>query len=394
MNKSQRGAVAVLLAFSVMLPFAQVATLVSSAPGPVAGTEAAEHLTLPRPTGPYTVGQSALHLTDTSRPDPWVPRAGARQILVSMHYPARPRTGTRTVRYMREDETRELMRTVLSDLVPPGSERLLAAMRTWSRQDARPVKGRFPLVVLSPGFGAPRMTLTLLAEDLASRGYVVASLDHAFESTATAFPGRGVLSCVACDEDESKEVSEVVVEGRAKDVSFVLDRLTGPRPAWNHAEMIDSRRIGMAGHSIGGAATARTMATDARVDAGVNMDGSFFSPIPQRGLGGRPFLMLGAEDAGPGSGDRSWDTAWKRLDGWKRWLTVIGSDHYTFSDAPALLAQINGTPDQPGSLSGKRSARITRTFVAAFFDRHLKAANRPVLNGPTSTTPEVLFRRP
>lgn len=73
-----------------------------------------------------------------------------------------------------------------------------------------------------------------------------------------------------------------VATGRAKDLSFVLDRLTGRHPAWRHAHMIDPHRIGMAGHSIGGNATASTMAADHRVRAGVDMDGTFFDPIPMR----------------------------------------------------------------------------------------------------------------
>ncbi|MGW0788908.1 hypothetical protein ACWD04_11780 [Streptomyces sp. NPDC002911] len=72
-----------------------------------------------------------------------------------------------------------------------------------------------------------------------------------------------------------------VSTGRAADLSFVLDRLTGPRPAWEHARMIDRRRVAAVGHSIGGSAAASTMLADPRVDAGINMDGTFFERIPR-----------------------------------------------------------------------------------------------------------------
>ncbi|MGW7821814.1 hypothetical protein ACWGLF_27680 [Streptomyces puniciscabiei] len=45
---------------------------------------------LPSPTGPHAVGRDILHLVDQHRPDPWVPSAGPRQLMVSMYYPARP----------------------------------------------------------------------------------------------------------------------------------------------------------------------------------------------------------------------------------------------------------------------------------------------------------------
>ena len=54
-----------------------------------------------------------------------------------------------------------------------------------------------PLVVLSPGFTSSRSTLTALAEDLASHGYVVAGIDHTYESFATAFPDGRVTTCLA-----------------------------------------------------------------------------------------------------------------------------------------------------------------------------------------------------
>ncbi|MEU7898739.1 hypothetical protein AB0B45_38515 [Nonomuraea sp. NPDC049152] len=109
---------------------------------------------------------------------------------------------------------------------------------------------------------------------------------------------------------------------RSKDISFVIDQLTDRHPAWKHSRLIASQRIGMAGHSLGGNASAATMAADKRVRAGANLDGTFFAPVPANGLGSRPFLILGTEsDHIPGK-DHTWDRDWANLDGWKRWLTV------------------------------------------------------------------------
>jgi hypothetical protein len=35
--------------------------------------------------------------------------------------------------------------------------------------------------------------------------------------------------------------------GRGRDVSFLLDKLTGRHPVWRYAHLIDRNRIGMAG---------------------------------------------------------------------------------------------------------------------------------------------------
>ncbi|MGW2595476.1 alpha/beta hydrolase family protein [Streptomyces sp. NPDC001515] len=348
-------------------------------------------LRLPAPSGPYAVGASTLSLRDTGRTDPYEPGAGARELLVSVFYPARAASGT-PAPYVSVQEARLLLESRgLTGIVGPEA---VAATETYARTGATPAPGRFPLVVLSPGFGQSRFTLTSLATDLASRGYVVASVDHAHETTTTVFPGGRVLPCAACDyvERTGEAGMAEVARGRARDVSFLLDRLTGSHPAWRHAPMIDRRRVGMAGHSIGGNSAAATMAADPRVRAGVNMDGAFYDPVPDAGLHGRPFMMLGTEvqHTPDSTTDTTWNRDWPRLDGWKRWLTVTGAGHFTFTDMPLLGAQL-GLPDPSAPLSADRSSRITRDYTAAFFDRHLKGLPQPLLSGPTPGNPEVSF---
>ncbi|WFB05989.1 alpha/beta hydrolase [Streptomyces sp. LX-29] len=349
-------------------------------------------LQLPRPTGPYAVGRDTLHLVDRDRRDPWVPTAGSRELMVGMFYPALPRGG-RPARYATVEEARLLLEAYgLDGVFPPET---LSATATHGRFGARPVRGRHPLVVLSPGWGASAYTLTGLAEDLASRGYVVAAVDHAYESVGSAFPDGRTLTCVACDAARTEEDLVAATAGRGADVSFVLDRLTGPRPAWRHAGLIDRKRIGMAGHSLGGASAAATMAGDRRVRAGVNVDGAFHDGVPVDGLDGRPFMMFGTDDEThrPGGRDRSWDEAWDRLDGWRRWLTVSGADHFFFTDIPVLQEELGASGAQP-PLPGRRAMELTRRYVAAFFDLHLRDLPQPLLEGPTPAEPEVRFNAP
>ncbi|MBH1935802.1 alpha/beta hydrolase [Streptomyces sp. AV19] len=363
-----------------------------AAPGTrVRAAAAAESAQLPRATGPYAVGRTSLHLTDHGRKDPWVPEAGDRELMVDVFYPARRGTGT-PAPYATTEEIRQLLASQGLESVPPEA---MSRTRIDSRVGARPAGGRHPLVVLSPGFTVARYTLTALAEELTSRGYVVAAVDHAYEAVGAAFGDR-VLPCAACEKAKTPEAFHNLVTGRAKDVSFVLDRLTGPRAAWPYARMIDEKRIGMAGHSIGGAGAAAAMAADGRVRAGVNMDGAFQGAVPAGGIGGRPFMMLGTDDAmhRPGGQDTSWDETWPRLGGWKRWLTVDRADHFTFTDVPVFAEQVLPPSFPRPELSADRSVAITRAYTAAFFDRHLKHLPQPLLDGPSPANPEVRFNNP
>jgi predicted dienelactone hydrolase len=177
--------------------------------------------------------------------------------------------------------------------VPPDA---LSAVRTNAAVDATPAGDRraLPLVVLSPGFTNPRSTLTALAEDLASHGYVVAGIDHTYESFATAFPDGRVTTCLARQAPRGRGFWEKVAAGRAADVGFVLGELTGARPVWPGAGLIDPSRMAMAGHSAGGAAAIAAMLADSRIRAGIDMDGATAARIPPSGLS-RPFLFLGKQ---------------------------------------------------------------------------------------------------
>ncbi|MBO1418426.1 alpha/beta hydrolase [Streptomyces sp. FH025] len=389
--RTTAAAAALLLA----LPLSAAAAPALAAPAATAGAAAgaattapsALHVELPRPTGPYAVGQEVLHLVDRNRPDPWVPSAGPRQLMVTMYYPAHAGTGT-PAPYMTAAAARMLLDLKLAGNAIPTES--VTNTRTWSESGARPQGGHYPLVVLSPGFTMPRASLTSLAEDLTSHGYVVALVDHTYENSGTTFPDGQTLPCVMCGKLTDKDFKRVD-EGRAKDVSFVIDQLTDrPHPAWRYARMIDRDRIGMAGHSAGGAASVPALVTDDRIRAGVDLDGGMDYPVPDSGLGGKPFLMVGHHLPGEGE-DTNWTENWARLDGWKRWLTFDGTNHGSFTDYPLFLEKL-GVPQPDGTtVSGARAIELTRRYVGAFFDLQLKGVDQPLLDGPTAANPEVNF---
>ena len=391
----RRTATVAALLFALPLPVVVAAPALAAPAVPAPATAPARptvsagvHIDLPRPTGPYAPGREILHLVDQDRPDPWVPAAGPRQLMVSMYYPAKEGTGC-PAPYMTPEAARLML-----DVKVPGNTvptEVVTGTRTWAKSHARAQPGRFPLVVLSPGFTMPRTELTSLAEDLASRGYIVALVDHTYENTGTTFPDGQTLTCVMCDRPKTPEVWAALNESRAKDVSFVIDQLTTHRhPSWRYARMIDRDRIGMAGHSVGGSATVPALLADDRIRAGANLDGTMDVPVPATGLKGKPFLMIG-HPLGDGQEDPSWTESWANLDGWKRWLTVAGSHHATFTDIPLFIEKL-GLPEPPGTTIGaERGVQLTREYVAAFFALHLKGIDQPILNGPAPENPEISF---
>ncbi len=198
-----RAAAAAVLALALSLPVvtagpASTAPLLPDARAtPLDAPPSDARAELPRPTGPHTVGRDTLHLVDADRPDPWVPSAGARQLMVSMYYPARPGTAGPRAPYMTAEEARMVLEARAPDAtVPPET---ISGVRTWARSAAHrraPPRGtgrypryRFPPVraLGGPHEGVRRRLLRSAAEGgfpaavrravtLASRGLRPAAL--------------------------------------------------------------------------------------------------------------------------------------------------------------------------------------------------------------------------
>jgi predicted dienelactone hydrolase len=124
----------------------------------------------------------------------------------------------------------------------------------------------------------------MLAIDLASHGYVVATISHTYEAAEVEFPDQRVE--LARAEDPNNIHTNIALSIRRADVQFVIDELTalegGANPDAEHRLLpaglrgaLDLAKIGIYGHSLGGATAADAMANDARIVAGINLDGSF-----------------------------------------------------------------------------------------------------------------------
>ncbi|MEU8894389.1 alpha/beta hydrolase [Nocardia sp. NPDC048505] len=341
---------------------------------PAAGT-AAEPWALPAPTGPLPVGVQQFHLVD-DRPDIWAPER-SRELMVSAWYPALAPLG-RPAPWATPQEAQLILalQPLLSEIDPAQ----LSDIRTHSYVDALRLGVPLPTVVLSPGFSMSRFTLTGLAEELASRGYLVIGIDHTYEAAAVTFPDGRIAECLACRGELD---AERVARNRAEDVSFVLDELTPRLP-------IDPERIAMGGHSAGGFTAPPALALDTRIRAGFNMDGTFPTPPADRATQ-QPFLMLGAPHHAPGGENSAkWSAAYTAFTGWKRWLVLDGTNHSSFTDygpiADHLGIEIPGT-----TLDGTRAMTLTRACVTAFLDHHLRGLPAPILDGPTPANPELRF---
>ncbi|WP_194819330.1 alpha/beta hydrolase [Nocardia sp. XZ_19_385] len=353
-----------------LLRFLAAAAILIAALAAAGPASATPRQPLPAPTGPFAVGVQEFHLID-GRPDIWVPERN-RELMVSAWYPALAPVGKRDPYATPQESALILASQKVDGLVPEA----LSEVATHAYVDAPQLGIPLPTVVLSPGFGMPRFSLTTLAEDLASRGYLVLGIDHTYEAAAITFPDGRITECVACQGRPDAEKFSV---NRAQDASFVLDQLIPRLP-------VDRTRIAIGGHSAGGFAAPYALAEDARIRAGFNLDGGF-PALPYGRAVGLPFLMMGAPHHAPtGEYGPKWAGVYDAFNGWKRWLIVDGSTHGSFTDY-GPIADYLGIELPGNTLNGTRGIELTRKYVGAFLDHHLRGVPAPILD--TAGDPEV-----
>jgi predicted dienelactone hydrolase len=199
--------------------------------------------------------------------------------------------------------------------------------------DACSIHDGIPILLFSPGYGIPRLYYSVLASAIASQGFTVITLDHPEDANIVEFTDGHVV--YNTQEDMPTDFTPYVYP-RVADASFVLDQLRNAT-AMQHllpdrgAQAFKTNRIGMLGHSLGGAAAVVAAGQDSRIRAAINFDGSLFGSLPVEGLT-QPVLYVSEADAT----DPTWVDAWPQLKGPKMWIEVANTTHESFTDALAL----------------------------------------------------------
>ena len=157
---------------------------------------ASERPTLPAPDGPYGVGRVSYALTDPSRAEPLAASPNARRkMMVYVWYPTDRKVveGKATAPYLPGlDEVKsKISDGDISDMFRPATYVGPASLPTTEVVENGPMphgKQKFPLLLFSHGWGNPTFLYTAVLQDLVSHGYVVAAIDHPYDTTYTRFP--------------------------------------------------------------------------------------------------------------------------------------------------------------------------------------------------------------
>jgi len=178
--------------------------------------------------GKYSIGVQTVSLSHTNQLDVLAMAKGGksprydRPLTLEIWYPAPSSSLERTEYkdvYLRDGETK-------------------VTLTGRAQRNAQPIKtaNPFPLIILSHGYPGNRFLMSHLGENLASKGYVVASIDHT-DSTY-----------------ENKRAFSSTLVNRSIDQMFVLNEMErfAKQPGHFLQGMVNADQTGLFGYSMGG----------------------------------------------------------------------------------------------------------------------------------------------
>ncbi len=217
----------------------------------------------------------------------------------------------------------------------------------------------FPVVVLSPGFTLATSYFTNYGQRLASYGIVT------------------VMQKVGNEVDHSKYRDDTI------ELLDWLEKPTGPEASKVRGRL-DSSKLGLVGHSLGGTISLLVAASDPRVKAVFGLDPVDSQSVPVKDLltkiklpTGVPMAFVG-ETISKGGGmpctpaTRNYEVLFAAAPMPAFAITVIGAAHNDFIDLCGLACAIC-----PGGTAMKeRTNRLAIRYITAYFLRHLRGDAR------------------
>lgn len=347
---------------------------------------------LPAPTGKYTVGTivlpvQKLHGTGTSRQ-------------VQLWYPAQPGPRHNAAHYVPDPTVVRVLRSA-GFLDQAGCVFDLWTSMLLPADTNVPIANapeKFPFVMLSPGAGMPRFSYTFYAEQLASDGYIVGTIDFG-EGGALVREGKLVAEGPpiqasadydAYAQDMARHLSDVL--------NWFLDKPAelGPPLVRGIANRVDRNRIAAIGHSLGGAASLNACLADSRIKACVDLDGVPQNPVAAVGIKTSALLLLSkpeytdAELIKKGRDPAKWRALGKkrladlsqliRGPGADAWIISVNkTGHLSFTDAPftmqTALTSFGGTYLDPQQQETTTTGIIERYFDHVFAHAKFSISN-------------------
>lgn len=343
----------------------------------------------PKPTGEYKVGTKSIELVDKNRLE-WftdVEQDDFRRIVVQLWYPTDSNKGEKA-KYIDHGQNRI---NTLAEQFNYNSRlfRKLPKVQTNSIYNASFYDAKFPLLIFSHGLGGNRTQNTIMIEELASHGYVIIAVEHAYDANISIFSNGDIANYRSGINYESRNNRVITpeefwnvrlpqIKTRAGDIKFLIDMAEQKKFEEGFNDMIDLDKIGLFGQSFGGATSIYASFSDERVDACINLDG-WMVAVPDKIVNSgisQDFIYLGQEE---------WDEKlnYEKLDKFiqstnsSTKILIPGTTHYDYTDTPHMTRFAKNV-GIAGNLPSLELKNLLNEIALDFFNSNLKTSNNDI----------------
>lgn len=356
----------------------------------------------PPPTGRYEIGALTYHLVDQRRPeifssDP----TRRRELMVQIWYPARDSRNLPRAPYIQPGSSFPDLAALLH--LPSFFFTHLRYVTTNAAQAAPIATDRpdFPVILFSPGRGGFRQHNTLQVEELVSHGYIVAAIDHPYAGSEVIFPDghRAMFDRRMLDRGFVDSVTHYLGEDDVAVLNW-LGALDKADPRHILTGRLDVRHAGIFGASLGGMDAAEACRLDSSFKACLILDVRMPADVVKNGLrqpvmwisrGADTMRLEGWPAKEIGDHQTTMRSVFDGLPGDGYLVLVRGMFHANIADFPLLMSEPAARAlGAIGPVDARKAHDVINSYSLAFFDRHLKGEQIPLLRRP-SALPDVTF---
>lgn len=340
-----------------------------------------------RGSGMYDVTISHLGILDPSRQDPYAPNiSDTRKFMVSHFFPIwSNRTGEKCSLpckqpYMPPATARVSNAQFFGNESAGVFEQVEWNICCGTSEDLDP--NNFTAVILEPAVGTSRFLYGGIAQEIASHGYGVFTIDHPYDSSIVEYSDarenttiKGALElCPFEPINPWNDTITKAVKTRADDIKFLVSSLNNMEfykqllPGYTVSSHFNTTRgVGIVGHGLGGTVATHLSVTDPRFPISVNMAGT--PPLLEDDTYSQ-IVFLGRKSARR-ENDINWPETWKHLRDKATEFDMQDAGVFDYSDLPGILNFMKMSKDGVkgvGSIVPWKAFGIAAQWPRAYMD--------------------------
>lgn len=352
-------------------------------------------VTIPKPTGNSLIGTRRMDLLEPNRLNLVTGEKEDTRLAVQVWYPAKEIDLEKRATWM---DNKNITSLFAKEQGVPDIFGQFSMIKTNSYWDAilSDEEQKYP-VVFSGGRGMFNGQNVVQMEELASHGYIVFAVSHPYDDFASISVDGSIIGAkeewakqlsvdskkaiefakAHVEDWNSPEFQKVMIQNGilnkesvsiwSKDLQFVADevqKMTNTKTDFFY-QRLDTNKMGILGHSFGGAAAGEACLRDSRFKAFINLDGTPFASSVDSEIE-QPFLVM--------------ESASNRLypsDGYKKEqkdfivVRINDTEHMNFTDLNNVIPILGKKIGVIGSIDAHKQTKIINSYMLAFFDKWL-----------------------